>query len=170
MAPVVRRTWAPRGQTPLLPQRGRSWRKVSAIVALIIPPARDRVRCYFRLYPDANADGPRVRGFLRQLLRTLRCPLTLLWDRSTTHRGEPVKGWLAATRGVRVTLLPPYAPELNPVEAVWGYANHHPLANFAPLDRAALTRHTHATARSVARRQRLLRALLRHSRLFLRLR
>ncbi|EQD76123.1 Transposase, partial [mine drainage metagenome] len=47
MAPLVRRTWAPRGVTPVLPQRGRSRRQVSVIAALSISPRRHRVRSSF---------------------------------------------------------------------------------------------------------------------------
>ena len=38
MGPLRRRTWAPRGHTPQLLQRGRSRRKVSVIGALVISP------------------------------------------------------------------------------------------------------------------------------------
>ena len=59
MAPLVRRTWAPRGMTPILAQRTRSRQKVSAIAALTLAPRRRRVGLYFSLYPDANiAGGP----------------------------------------------------------------------------------------------------------------
>jgi hypothetical protein len=30
--------------------------------------------------------------------------------------------------------LPAYAPELNPVEYIWGYWKHHELPNFCPRD------------------------------------
>jgi DDE superfamily endonuclease len=114
MAPLVRRSWSPRGHTPVLTQRGRSRRKVSVIGALVISPKRQRVRGYFRLHPDANLDGPLVRSFLRELLRTLRVPLELIWDRLNAHRGEPVKSFLQhERRRLHVHLLPPYAPELS---------------------------------------------------------
>ena len=170
ITPLVRRTWAPRGQTPVLYQRGRSRQKVSVIAALVIPPRRDRVRCLFRLAPDASIDGRGVRAFVGHLLRMVRTPVTLIWDRSNTHRGEPVKSWLAARRGrVRVELLPPYAPELNPVELVWGYTKRNPLANYAPADLDALVYATRAGTRRLARNQRVLRGLLRHGGLSLRL-
>jgi len=38
MAPVVRRTWSPCGQTPIVVQRTRHHQKVSVIAALIISP------------------------------------------------------------------------------------------------------------------------------------
>lgn len=64
ITPLVRRTWAPRGQTPVLYQRGRSRQKVSVIAALVIPPGRDRVACCIRLAPDASIDAVGVRAFL----------------------------------------------------------------------------------------------------------
>jgi hypothetical protein len=169
ITPLVRRTWAPQGQTPVLYQRGRSRQKVSVIAALVIPPRRDRVRCLFRLAPDASIDGRGVRAFVGHLLRMVRTPVTLIWDRSNTHRGEPVKSWLAARRRVRVELLPPYAPELNPVELVWGHTKRNPLANYAPPDLDALVQATRAGTRRLARNQRVLRGLLRHGGLSLRL-
>jgi len=170
ITPLVRRTWAPRGQTPVLYQRGRSRQKVSAIAALVIPSRRDRVRCLFRLAPDASIDGRGVRTFLRHLLAVVPGALTLIWDRSNTHRGEPVKSWLAARRRrVRVELLPPYAPELNPVELVWGHTKRNPLANYAPPDLDALVDATRRGTRRLARNQRVLRALIRHGGLSLRL-
>jgi transposase len=170
ITPLLRRTWAPRGQTPILYQRGRSRQKVSVIAALVIPPRRNRVQCLFRLAPDASIDGRGVRDFLRHLLRVVRSPVTIVWDRSNTHRGEPVKSWLAARRRrVRVELLPPYAPELNPVELVWGHTKRNPLANCAPPDLAALVHATRRGTRRLARNQRVLRALLRHCGLSLRL-
>ena len=77
MAPLVRRSWSPRGHTPVLVKRGRSRRKVSVIGALVISPKRRRVRGYFRLHPEVDLDGPLVLSFVKELLRTLRVPLEL---------------------------------------------------------------------------------------------
>src|SRR3989442_37037 len=46
MAPLVRRTWAPRGQTPILLQRTRSHDKVSVTAVLTVSPRRRRVSLY----------------------------------------------------------------------------------------------------------------------------
>jgi len=86
-APLVRRTWAPRGHTPVLMQRGRSRRKVSVIGALVISPRRRRVRAYFGLLPDANFDGESILAFVVQLCRALRVPIALIWDRLGAHIG-----------------------------------------------------------------------------------
>ena len=88
MAPLVRRSWAPRGQTPPLAQRTRSRRKVSVIAALAVAPTRHRLRCYFRLHPDTNINGALLVSFLRQLARQLNTPIVLIWDRLNAHRGH----------------------------------------------------------------------------------
>lgn len=120
MGPLVRRSWAPRGQTPVLMQRGRSRRKVSVLGALVISPRRRRVRAYFSLQAEASFDGDRILQFLKQLRRTLGAPIMLIWDRLRAHLGEPVKSWLLNNRRrIRAELLPAYAPELNPVELIW---------------------------------------------------
>ena len=171
MAPLVRRTWAPRGRTPILNQRTRSRRKVSVIGALVISPRRRRVRAYFGLLPDANFDGESILAFLMQLRRALRVPLALIWDRLQAHRGEPVASWLLRNRSrVSIDLLPPYAPELNPVELIWSHAKSNPLANFAPIELDELLDQTQMATLSISNDEALLRSFLKHSPLFLRLR
>jgi hypothetical protein len=79
MGPLRRRSWAPRGHTPQLHQRGRSRSKVSVIGALVVSPRRRRVRGYFGVLPEANYDGEAVLAFLKQLRRALRVPITVIW-------------------------------------------------------------------------------------------
>lgn len=43
-----------------------------------------------------------------------------------------VKNWLERRRRIVVEWLPPYAPDLNPVEAVWSHTKYADLANHAP--------------------------------------
>ncbi len=163
MGPLVRRTWARRGCTPVLRQRGRARIKVSAIGALVISPRRHRVRAYFSFLPDANFDGEHILVFLKQLCRTLRVPVELVWDRLGGHTGQPVKAWLARNpHRIRATLLPAYAPELNPVELIWGYLKNNPLANFAPSELAELLDQTHLAALAIATDQPLLRSFVNH--------
>lgn len=170
MAPLVRRSWAPRGHTPVLLQRGRSRRKVSVIAALTISPKRHRVRAYFGLLPDANFDGESVRAFLRELRRSLRVPMVLVWDRLKAHIGEPVAGWIVRHRAqVGAILLPPYAPELNPVELIWGHAKSNLLANFAPIELQELLAQTQVATLSIGDDESLLRSFIKHCPLSLRL-
>jgi transposase len=170
MGPLLRRSWSPCGRTPVLHQRGRSRLKVSVIGALSVSPHRRRVRAWFAFAPQASFDGQRIIAFLRELLRTLRCRIVLVWDRLQAHHGEPVKSWLRANRHrIRAELLPAYAPELNPVELIWGYAKTNPLANAAPTTLPQLLEQTTSSTTAIAANQPLLRSLLRHCPLSLRL-
>jgi transposase len=163
MGPLVRRSWAPRGQTPVLMQRGRARSKVSVIGALTVSPRRHHVRSHFSLLPNASFDGDDVLKFLKQLCRVVGGPIELVWDRSQIHRGQPVKGWLARNaHRIRTTLLPAYAPELNPVELIWGYLKTNPLANFAPVELDELIDQTQLATDVIADDEPLLRSFIRH--------
>ena len=163
MAPLVRRSWAPRRRAPVIRQRTRSHRKVSVIAALCVPPTRDEVRLFFRLHPDANVDACRAVDFLRQLDRQLDAPFTVIWDRLRAHRSAAVKRFLAKRRRVRSVPLPPYAPELNPVEYFWGHLKMNPLANLAIPDVEELADAARSGARSTQRRPDLLKSFVQHS-------
>jgi len=168
MAPLVRRSWSLRGHTPVLRQRTRSHRKVSAIAALCIPPSRDRVSLYFRLLPDANVNAVRVMEFLEHLQQQLRCPIVLIWDRFQAHLGQLINHCVPP-HSAHLAYLPPYAPELNPVEYLWAYLKTNPLANDPAFDLPTLARRARSAARSVQRQPDLLRGFLRHAHLPLRL-
>jgi hypothetical protein len=170
MAPLVRRSWAPRGQTPILRQRTNSHKKVSVIGALTVAPQRDRVRFYFRLHPDQNIDTERVAAFLDQLSRQLQGRIVLLWDHFSPHLSARMKAYLARHPRLHPEFFPPYAPELNPAEGPWGYLKLNPLANLPLMCVGDLASTTRRHARSVQRQDRILRAFLKHSPLPLRLR
>jgi len=116
MAPLVRRPWGPCGQTPVFYQRTRSYKKVSAIAALCVAPGKDNVRLYFRLHPGKIINTALVLDFLKELDRQLGAPSVLVWDNLTAHRSKPVRDFLDIGSGLAAFYLPPYAPELDPVE------------------------------------------------------
>jgi hypothetical protein len=97
LTPTVRRTLAPRGETPILETWDRHDR-ISAISAVTISPKRRHLGLYFRLLPDdTNAKGVDTVAFLKQLHEHIRGPLTVLWDGSNIHdRSGAVKKYLAA--------------------------------------------------------------------------
>lgn len=170
MAPLMRRTWSPRGETPVLYHCGGTHRKVSAIGALCVAPNRSDVHLYFRLHPNANINAERVVDFLRQLSSQVDAPMVLIWDRLNAHRAHLVQHFLAAHPQLTTEFLPPYAPELNPIEYVWGYLKTNPLANLAFFDLEQLTTTARRHTQSLQRKPDLLRSFLKHSPLSLRLR
>ncbi len=132
LQPVCRRTWAPRGQTPILRQWDRRDR-LSAISALTVAPRRRRFGLYWALHRH-NVRSAEILHFLQQLRRHLPRGFTLIWDRHRPHRATCVTTWLAQYPRLVVEWLPAYAPDLNPVEPVWSHTKCGDLANFAPDD------------------------------------
>jgi transposase len=131
LQPLVRRTWAPVGVTPVQVASARHDR-LSAIAALTVSPHRKRVNMYFDLQGD-NVRGLDVASFVRKVRRALGREIHVVWDRLNAHRTAER---LLADLGESVIFdyLPGYAPELNPVEQVWAHSKHGDLANHAPDD------------------------------------
>jgi transposase len=83
--PSVRRTLAPRGQTPVLDCWDRRDR-ISAIRCLTLSPLLGRPGLYFELLPvNKTVHGEEIVAFLSALRRELRGPFTVAWDRSKIH-------------------------------------------------------------------------------------
>jgi len=159
------RTWAPRGRTPV--QRSAfNWKRLSVIGALAVAPNLQRVRVFLSWRPG-NVDHLVVKDFLRSLRRHLRAPALLVWDQLGAHISGPTQGHLARQRHwLDVEWLPPYAPELNPLEYLWSHLDRTDLANFAPDDLGQLAVQVQRGARRVRRRNDLPFAFLKHSGLY----
>jgi transposase len=69
-------------------------------------------------------------GELRRFLGGQK--VTLLWDGLPAHRSKAMRAWLGRQRRwLVVEPLPGYAPDLNPVEALWSNLKGVELANLA---------------------------------------
>jgi transposase len=146
------RTWAPRGQTPVL-QYHFNWKVLSAAAGVTW------WNFYFRLYAT-TIRGPQVIDFLGHLLRHLPGKLLVVWDRLSAHRSHAVGDFILAQRErLAVEWLPSYAPELNPVEYLWGYWKHHELPNYCPRDFAQLSHQACRALRRMRRRPPLIRSV-----------
>jgi transposase len=130
--PSVRRTWAPRGQTPILDAWDRRDR-ISAISSITVSPKARRLNLYFDLLPDnTNIHAEDVVDYLRRLKEQLGGPLTVLWDGSNLHdKAKLVQAFLAEHPEIRTERLPAYAPDMNPDELVWAWAKYSRLGNLA---------------------------------------
>ena len=96
--------------------------------------------------------------FLRALLRRVRGPVTLIWDGLAVHRAPAVKAVLAKHPRVEVHRLPSYAPELNPVEPMWGNSKGVKLRGFVPENIVDLELEADMALTDIARDQHLLRS------------
>jgi transposase len=164
--PSVRRTWAPRGQTPIL-VAPFNWRRLSAIASLITTPEARRVGLCLRLQPG-TVRQPQVLTYLKVLKKFVGDRnVVLLWDRLPAHRGAKVQTWIAQqSTWLTTEYLPAYAPELNPVEYFWSHLSRTDMAQFIGEDLAAVRRQARKAASRVRHRPDLGKAFLKHSGLF----
>jgi transposase len=134
LEPIVRRTYAPRGKTPVH-RIGNPHARISAIGAVTVAPSRNGVGLLYGLLDDnLNFHGPTVVQFLQTLRSTLQAPMTVIWDRIPIHDCDDVDAFVAEFPEVAVEPLPPHAPELNPADGVWRYVKFARLANYTPSD------------------------------------
>lgn len=168
LIPNVRRTWAPRGQTPLVRHRYRR-DKLSAISAVTLSARRQRLGLYIHFHPDQNITHVEVAVFLRALLRHLRGHVIVLWDGGPIHKGPDVRTLLARCPRLHVERFPGYAPELNPDEFVWAYLKTT-LANGQPDSLQELLAALCRLTRQVRKRPDLLRSFITASDLVISLR
>jgi transposase len=114
LLPMVVRTYAPIGQTPIL-KENLTRDHLSAMSAITL-------ECkFYMLEQDRAFKGEDVVRFLKHLMRQIPGKLLVIWDGSPIHRGGAVKDFLAsgASRRLKLEQLPGYAPDLNPDEGIW---------------------------------------------------
>jgi transposase len=163
LTPTVRRTLAPRGQTPVLDAWDRR-DKLSAISAVTVSPVAARPGLHFRVLPH-NASAEDVVGFLADLRRRLGS-LTVIWDRNQIHsKARVVKAWLAQHADVVAEDFPGYVPDLNPDEGVWGWTKYGQLSNLAAENIDVLWDHVIEKLVELKYRPDLLKAFIRQTKL-----
>ena len=114
LLPMVVRTYAPIGQTPVLHEE-LSRDHLSAMSGITLEGK------LLMMEQERAFKGPDVVRFLRHALRRISGKLLVIWDGSPIHRSRTVKNFLSDGAAARLQLeqLPGYAPELNPDEGVW---------------------------------------------------
>jgi transposase len=163
--PVVRRTFAPRGKTPVnrvADPHGR----ISVIGAITVDPRRERIGLVYNMLGDnANFRGPGIAYFVQALLAEISGPVTILWDRITIHSCEEVEHCLKGASRVVVEPFPPYAPKLNPADGIWGYIKYGRLPNYTPPDLDVLRTTVTGELNRLRQEEELLRSFIRHTKL-----
>jgi transposase len=158
LQPTVRRTWAPRGQTPIHKSWGRRDR-LSVLSAITLAPRRKRLGLYFEVHTHNITTGEAVR-FIRWVRRRLGRRIILVWDRWNVHRAAARQLLDDGLGHVQVEWLPAYAPELNPAEHVWNHAKYTDLANFLPDDVSHLGAAVVGSLDAMSARPNLLRSFI----------
>jgi transposase len=90
-----------------------------------------------------SANGDRFVAWVRRgLAPKLRPGDIVILDNAPSHRDLRFVDLIEA-RGARVEFLPPYSPDLNPIEPAWAIAKKH-IRAVAPRDAEALRKAAHA--------------------------
>jgi transposase len=133
LLPCAVRTYAPRGQTPVL--RVPLTRDHLSVIRGISPDG-----ALYLMAQERSLNGADVATFLRHLLKVIPAPLLVIWDGGPIHRGQPVRDLLAEVgrERLQVERLPGYAPDLNPDEGIWAYLKRVELRNVCCQNLATL--------------------------------
>jgi transposase len=117
---TITRVWAPKGSRPrAVRQNGREWLYVLMAVCVSTGAASALIM------PELNMEVLNL--FLEQFSRELPAGVhaVLIWDGAGYHTG----GALVVPSNVSLIQLPPYSPELNPIENLWHYLRAHHWSN-----------------------------------------
>ncbi len=125
LKPTVTRTWAVRGHTPII-QAKASWDKLSTIGALTTSGQ------FLQHTRSGAIRGAQVVAFCQHLLRHVQGEIVVLMDNARIHKTKALRAFVEQQPRLIVEYLPPYAPELNPIERVWAYVKGSVLGNFCP--------------------------------------
>jgi putative transposase len=123
-----------------------------------------RTRFLFQTQAGSYTDRTLI-AFLRDLRRHFRRQaVSLIWDGLPAHRSRAMRAYLARQRHwLTVERLPGYAPELNPVELVWGHVKRTELANLCAEHVGALRVPLRRGCARVRRHPHLAFSFLRHA-------
>jgi transposase len=148
---TAKKTWAPTGETPVI-EMNFNWDKLSVIGGISLKSI------YFQIHEE-TIKSAQVIGFLDHLQKYVRGNLLVIWDGLPAHRSKLVAEYLGTTEGrVWVERLPAYAPELNPIEYLWGNVKGNDLANVSPKELWELSRQAKEALFKKRKRPKLIRA------------
>jgi transposase len=153
LVPLVGRTWAPRGETPLL-RCSMGKRERLATIGGITPEGR----IYFRIHEE-SIKSPQVVEYLTQLLRQIRGHIVLVWDNGSTHTTHLTQAFLESVKErLTVFYLPAYFPKLNPTEYLWTYIKWAKMKDYCPMGIPELKGKLNGCVRSLRRNPRKVRS------------
>ena len=104
--------YAPSGERIPAVRSGRN-RKTTNIVGALCGKERIGIELY-----EGTTNAAVFEDWFGRLLALLSVGCTVILDNAKFHRGEVLKE-MAGKCGIGVLFLPPYSPDLNPIEKTW---------------------------------------------------
>lgn len=158
LLPSVARTYAPKGETPLL-RHTLSHDHLSVIGAVGLS-----AKLYFQVHEQAITSNE-VIGFLTHLLRHIPGKLLIVWDGAPIHRSKAIRAFLSEGAAARIHLerFPGYAPELDPEEGIWRHLKRVEMRNLCCRDLQETRRELRLACQRLRQKPHLIQSCLQHS-------
>lgn len=150
---VMGKTWAPKGKTPIVRLTGN---RGGICVSSAISPAG---RLVFRVEKE-TVNSTTFIDFLDKIRKQHKNrKVIIIADRARPHIAAKVSNYSEANKKFfAIYYLPPYSPELNPDENVWGYLKNNKLKSHQARSKTELKDITVSAMKSIQRRPLLLRS------------
>ena len=153
LAPILARTWAPRGKTPIQEATGNRG-GVSAMSAI-----SNNSSLVFRLHTRRIA-SPEIIEFLQQILDYhAKRHIVVIMDRASCHVSKMTINYIKSQKRLHVFHLPPYSPDFNPDEDVWNHLKHQELKSHKAKTNLSLEILTNIKLHEMASNKQLLRGI-----------
>jgi transposase len=149
LLPGVVKTYGPKGQTPVVDE----WqtRDHLSVMGGVTPQGQ-----VYSLVRPTSLNGLHSIEFLLHLGRLAGDRLLVIWDGSPIHRRAEVGEFVEeAGEAIHLERLPPYAPDLNPVEWLWRHLKLVEMANLTCLDLEQLHMELHLALGRLREKRRL---------------
>ena len=117
---------------------------------------------YFECFEE-KMESQRFIEFLKNLQTAAGKPVMVIVDGGSYHKSKAVTEFLkaeGAQQGIRLILLPPYSPELNPDEQVWNQAKRR-LGKMSITSKKALREGVEKTLRTIQQSIKLVQSFFR---------
>lgn len=163
--PSVRRTWSPRGVTPVIRHRF-NWERLNTIGVIACKPDGSKPKLFMHMQ-RTSIKKESIVVFIDALHMEISGRVVLLWDGLPAHRSLVVKDHIERNKDwLTVERLPAYAPELNPVEYVWSAVKGKDVANLCSDNLSEIEAKLHQARERMNDSSSILHGCLRASTLF----
>ncbi|WP_245662857.1 IS630 family transposase [Endozoicomonas arenosclerae] len=143
-------TWCRRGYTPTVTKTGARFG-----INMISAVSGEGHMRYMTIPGRFNADI--FIKFLKQIVSSHDCPVLIVTDGHSAHKAKKVMKYLGKEeRLLDIQLLPPYSPELNPVELIWSVLKSGRIGRMALKTKDQFLRAVSSGLKSIQRKKKMI--------------
>lgn len=152
LIPVLGKTWSLKGKTPIIHVTGK---KGGLCLSSAISPAG---RMLFRI-EKKRVNSKIFIDFLKKIMKHHpNRKIIVVVDRAPPHRAKAVEKFVSENKGFALYYLPPYSPELNPDENVWGYLKNKKMKTHTATSKDELKSIAKASMHSIQKQPSLIQS------------